>query len=210
MGNCPNKERKRRTCTQSFTCILCINFHVVYILPTGTTGGWGTGFFNYKRLALGTFLTKAYWFRGWPERRQHCVLWGKPRFSFWVICYVTFLDVNECSIPDICPANFECKNLKFTYKCECRGGFKYQIKEKGKNKECVGEFWRIILIKLGKIIYILLKIKKGRYKESTIRGHRKKLSHRRDSKLRPYAVRKSNPKRVTLLALANESSVLNG
>jgi len=134
------------------------------------------------------------------------VLFEESCFSFWVIFYVTFLDVNECSIPDICPANFECKNLKFTYKCECRGGFKYQIKEKGKSKECVGEFWRIILITLGKIICILLKkdcfLQQSlkREIESTIRGHRKKLSHRRDSKLRPYAVRKSNPKKVTLLA----------
>ena len=121
-GIVQTRKRKRHTCTPSFTCILCINFHVVYILPTDTTGGWGAGFFNYKRLALGIQqLTTS-------------------RFSFWVIFYVTFLDVNECSIPDICPANFECKNLKFTYKCECRGGFKYQIKEKGKSKECVGEF----------------------------------------------------------------------
>ena len=52
------RKRKRRTCTPSFTCILCINFHVVYILPTDTTGGWGAGFFNYKRLALGI--------QGWP------------------------------------------------------------------------------------------------------------------------------------------------
>ena len=90
-------------------------------------------------------------------------------------------------------------SLRTSVNAEEGSNIKLRRKEKARNA-WVSFNWRIILVTLGKIICILLKIKKGRYKESTIRGHRKKLSHRRDSKLRPYTVRKSNPKKVTLLA----------
>ena len=97
--------------------------------------------------------------------------------------------------------------MKFTYKCECRGGFKYQIKEKGKSKECVGEFQlaynshnigQNYLHFTQKGLLFTTKLKKGRYKESTIRGHRKKKLSHRNSKPRSYAVHKSSPKKVTL------------
>ena len=52
---------------------------------------------------------------------------------------VSLPDANECTIPDVCPPNFQCKNLPQTYSCECKGGFKYEIKGKGPHKKCVGK-----------------------------------------------------------------------
>ena len=52
---------------------------------------------------------------------------------------LSYSDVNECSMPDVCPANFECQNLPQSYTCQCRGGFKYEIKGKKKDRKCIGK-----------------------------------------------------------------------
>ena len=49
-------------------------------------------------------------------------------------------------MPDVCPANFECQNLPQSYTCQCRGGFKYEIKGKKKTGNALVSLLIVVVV----------------------------------------------------------------
>ena len=77
-GIVQTRKRKRRTCTPSFTCILCINFHVVY---TSNRYNWRMGgrVFQLKASYTRDLLEDSLLVQGWPAV-DGSVIWRKPFF----------------------------------------------------------------------------------------------------------------------------------
>ena len=44
-------------------------------------------------------------------------------FVLCAICFLTFVDLDECQSPDACGANHVCNNTVGSYRCECPIGF---------------------------------------------------------------------------------------
>lgn len=51
------------------------------------------------------------------------------------IAFFTYLDIDECAKPSICPENFQCENRPGRYECTCKDGY-----QKSVDSGCEGNF----------------------------------------------------------------------